>query len=156
MKCHRWNHIARECIAKEDTCGTCGENSHWMKDCTNKANKRCISCNTEDHASWSRMCPTFLKKCNELDKRTPENSLPFFPSTEAWTWASTPPPVQPTFPPAVPPPILTRGRNQQERTQQQKETAPSGRPYERQSWNRSKSRNRPTTPDNSPLPSPPS
>ena len=100
------------------------------------------------------MCPTFLKKCDKLDKRTPENSLPFFPSTEAWTWASTPPPVQPAFPPAVPPPILTRGRNQQERTQQQKETAPSGRPYERRSWNRSKSRNRPTTPDKLPPPLP--
>jgi len=154
MKCHKWNHVAWECIAKEDTCGTCGENGHWTKDCTNKANKRCVSCNTDDHASWSRMCPTFLKKCDELDKRTPENSLPFFPSLEAWTWASTPPPAQHLAPSTAPPPILTRGRNQQERTQQQKETAPSGRPYERRSWNRSKSKNRPTTPDELPPPLP--
>ena len=53
MKCHNWNHVAWECIAQGDTCGMCGENDHWTKDCTNKEKKHCVSCETDDHASWS-------------------------------------------------------------------------------------------------------
>lgn len=151
MKCHNWNHVAGECIAKEDTCGTCGEKGHWTKDCTNKEKKRCVSCAADDHASWSRLCPTFLRKCEELDKRTPENNLPFFPSLEAWTWAATLPtsPQYATY--AGPPPILPRGRNQQERTQLNKEAAPGGRPYERRSWNRPSSNNQTTHTDKPPF-----
>ena len=89
MKCHNWNHVAWECIAPTDTCGTCGGNDHWMKDCNNKEKRHCISCNTDDHASWSRTCPTFLKKCNELDRCMPENNLPFYPASEPWTWTPT-------------------------------------------------------------------
>ena len=28
MKCHNWNHVAWECTAQNDTCGTCGGNDH--------------------------------------------------------------------------------------------------------------------------------
>ncbi|GLB43952.1 hypothetical protein LshimejAT787_1501360 [Lyophyllum shimeji] len=31
------------------------------------------------------------KLCDDLDHRFPENSMPFFPTGEAWTWASAPP-----------------------------------------------------------------
>ncbi|KAF8964627.1 hypothetical protein BDZ97DRAFT_1626166, partial [Flammula alnicola] len=91
MKCHGWNHVAWECVAQTDTCGTCAGKEHWMKDCPDKKNKnkwRCVSCNTGGHASWSRECPVFKQKCEELDKRTPENHLPFFPAAEPWTWSS--------------------------------------------------------------------
>ncbi|KAF8952063.1 hypothetical protein BDZ97DRAFT_1587493, partial [Flammula alnicola] len=90
MKCHGWNHVTWECVANTDTCGTCAGKGHWTKDCPDKKNKnkwRCVSCNTGGHASWSRECPVFLWKCKELDKRTPENHLPFFPATEPWTWS---------------------------------------------------------------------
>jgi hypothetical protein len=136
MKCHNWNHVAWECTAQNDTCGTCGGNDHWTKDCTNQEKKHCVSCKTDDHASWSRMCPVFLKKCEDMDRRTPENNLPFFPATEAWTWSPTPPPTGYHSRVDLPPPILTRGRNQQERIQASKDMAPNGRPYERKSWNR--------------------
>ena len=36
IKCHDWNHVAWECVAPEDICGTCGGKDHWTKDCTNK------------------------------------------------------------------------------------------------------------------------
>jgi len=154
MKCHNWNHVARECIAHEDTCSTCGEKGHWTKDCTNKGKTHCVSCDSDQHASWSRFCPTFLKKCDELDRRTPENSLPFFPSMDPWTWASTPP-AHHTLPPAVPPPILRRGHNQKERTQQQKNTAPIGRLNGRRSQDRLTQGSQPQPTDKlyTPLPS---
>ena len=65
MKCHNWNHIAWECTAQHDTCGG---NDHWTKDCINQEKKYCVSCRVDDHASWSRSCPVFLKKCKEMDK----------------------------------------------------------------------------------------
>ena len=39
-------------------------------------------------------CPTFLRKCEALDGHFPENTMPYFPSRESWTWA-----VSPTNPP---------------------------------------------------------
>ena len=91
----------------------------------------------DDHVSWSRTCPTFLRKCKEMDRQTPENNLPFFLATEAWTWS--PALLVSGFPACVdpPPPIFIRGRNQQERIQVNKDMAPNGCLYERQSWNRS-------------------
>jgi len=150
MKCHQWNHVAWECIAPVDICGTCRGNDHWTKDCTNREMRHCVSCNTDDHVSWSRSCPTFLKKCDEMDRRTPENSLPFYLASDPWTWS----PMAPTQNPyartqgysqeypqgnTLPPPILPRGRNQQERIQNSRDAAPNGRPYERLSWNRASS-----------------
>jgi hypothetical protein len=160
MKCQNWNHVAWECTEQTDTCGTCGENDHWTKNCTNKEKKHCVSCKTDEHASWSRTCPIFLKKCDELDKRTPENNLPFFPASEPWTWSSTTQPVSHPLH-TEPPPIHTRGRNQHDRIQMQKDTAPNGRPYERRSWNRpepprinnSNSPTRPLPTRSTPLPS---
>ena len=39
--------------------------------------------------SWSRSCPTFLRKTEEYNTRNPENSLQFFPTTDPWTWTSS-------------------------------------------------------------------
>jgi hypothetical protein len=136
MKCHNWNHVAWECVAPEDICGTCGGNDHWTKDCTNREKRHCVSCNSDDHASWSRTCPTFLRKCDELDRRTPENNLPFYPASEPWTWSPTAPTLNPYAQGHASPPIQLRGRNQQERIQNNRDAAPNGRPYERASWNR--------------------
>ena len=154
MKCHNWNHVAWECIAKGDTCRTCGETDHWTKDCTNKEKKYCVSCESDDHASWSRTCPIFLRKCEELDKRTPENNLPFFPASEPWTWSSTPPPAgHPRTEP--PPPVHPRGRNQRDRIQLNKDTAPNGCPYERSSRNRPGTTDKPPSPPRPPSQIPP-
>ncbi|KAF4622916.1 hypothetical protein D9613_001545 [Agrocybe pediades] len=87
LKCHRYGHIARNCIADEDTCGTCGETGHRTNACTIKDQRYCVSCQSDGHSSWDRGCPVFLRKCEEYDRRHPENTLPYFPSTEPWTWA---------------------------------------------------------------------
>lgn len=138
MKCHGWNHVAHECLAKEDTCGHCGEvGSHWTKDCNNKEKLHCVSCKSDTHASWSRQCPVFVKKCEELDKRTPENNLPFFPSKESWTW--TPNVSPPTVLERHPPQIIQKEKSQRERKQQKHKSAITGQQLERLSWDRPRS-----------------
>ncbi len=85
LKCQRWNHYANECSAKEDTCSNCAS-PHRSSQCPNPLKRQCVSCNTDDHASWSRECPTFLKKIDDCNLKHPENSLPLIPSDEPWTW----------------------------------------------------------------------
>ena len=86
LKCQGWNHMARDCTETKDKCSNCAEN-HRSEECGQlKSLTRCVSCQTSNHASWSRECPTFLRKVEELNERNPENRLPFFPTTEPWTW----------------------------------------------------------------------
>ncbi|KAG0702849.1 hypothetical protein DFH29DRAFT_999071 [Suillus ampliporus] len=72
----------------------------------------CMSCETEDHSSWSCDCPTFRKKCDDTDKRYPKNAMPFFPTNENWTHATAPPKPAPYRKPPPPPsnqlPTLTQ------------------------------------------------
>jgi hypothetical protein len=93
LKCQGWNHHAYECISRDDKCGNCAEN-HRTSQCPHPRRTRCISCNVDDHASWSRKCPTYLKKVDNCNLRNPENSLQFFPTTEPWTWT---PRTEPKF-----------------------------------------------------------
>ena len=87
LKCQGWNHIAREWMEKHDKCGNCSETHRTSSCLTNE--RRCISCGTNDHASWSRTCPTFLNKADEFNKRNPNNSMQFFPTADPWTWTTT-------------------------------------------------------------------
>ncbi|KAF9538300.1 hypothetical protein CPC08DRAFT_606786, partial [Agrocybe pediades] len=99
LKCHGYNHIARDCISNHDTCGTCGSKTHRTKDCDNPESHQCIPCGGAGHPSWSRTCPTFLKKCDDYDRNHPENAIPFFPSTDAWTWSPEIPQPLTRYPP---------------------------------------------------------
>jgi len=92
LKCHGYNHMAKECVNNYDTCGTCSSKTHKTRECTNKPPEQCIPCGGADHPSWSRQCPTFLRKCEDFDRAHPENSIPYFPSSEEWTWSSNYPP----------------------------------------------------------------
>jgi hypothetical protein len=85
LKCQKWNHYANECMAKEDTCSNCAE-PHRSSQCPNPLKRRCVSCNTDNHASWYRECPIFLKKMNDCNTKHPENVLPLIPSNDPWTW----------------------------------------------------------------------
>lgn len=87
LKCHGWDHLAAACT-KGDKCGTCA-GEHRTMTCNSKA-YRCVSCGTAGHASWSRECPTFKVKCMQMDKRLPENSMPYYPTDEVWTQAEAP------------------------------------------------------------------
>ena len=77
-------------MQQHDTCGTCA-GRHHTPDCKNGDRPRCISCQMEGHASWSRECPVFIHKCEEMNDRLTENYLPYFPMEEAWTHVSCPP-----------------------------------------------------------------
>ncbi|KAF8811065.1 hypothetical protein BYT27DRAFT_7221740 [Phlegmacium glaucopus] len=90
LKCQGWNHVASDCVKTTDTCGTCGK-GHRTSECTVSSAHHCISCSVNNHPSWARNCPTFLRKCKEFNLKHPENGLPFYPSQEPWTWALEPP-----------------------------------------------------------------
>ena len=89
LKCQGWNHVAAECTQPYDRCGTCGARDHHTSLCASSTTF-CANCESEDHTSWSRNCPTFVRKCHEFDSKHPENSLPYYPSKEPWTWAPIP------------------------------------------------------------------
>ncbi|KAG1761643.1 hypothetical protein EDD22DRAFT_728130, partial [Suillus occidentalis] len=78
-KCQHYGHIARECTSHRDTCANCSED-HRTSDCNNRDRRCCIACETEGHASWECSCPEFERRCVNLDKRYPENTMPYFPT----------------------------------------------------------------------------
>ena len=100
LKCQGWNHLAKDCTEEKDTCSNCA-GPHRTNSCLTK-DIRCASCKTEDHASWNRSCPTFLRKAAEFNNRNPDNLLQYFPTADSWTWSATiktpPPPMLPPKP----------------------------------------------------------
>jgi hypothetical protein len=88
LKCQGWNHFAKECIEEDDKCGNCTQN-HRTEDCPNPQDTKCVSCKVDDHASWSRDCPTFTRKLSEFNERNPENALQYIPTADPWTWTAT-------------------------------------------------------------------
>ena len=90
LKFHLWGHVAANCLAAHDTCGTCAHH-HRTANCTNLDSPRCVSCGITGHASWARDCPVFQWKCQELGDRLEDNSLPYFPMLEAWPQVKEPP-----------------------------------------------------------------
>lgn len=89
LKCQGYNHFAKECVVNHDICGHCGERGHRTSACTNTTKVHCTSCNMDDHPSYDRYCPTFLRKVADKNSITPENNLPFIQTDEAWTWNKT-------------------------------------------------------------------
>lgn len=102
LKCQGWNHFAKECLEEFDKCGNCTEN-HRTNDCPTPLATCCVSCRSDDHASWSRECPTFLKKLSELNTRNPENTLQYIPTADPWTWTPCPNTAHSTQPTKAPP-----------------------------------------------------
>ncbi|EDR06431.1 uncharacterized protein LACBIDRAFT_328790 [Laccaria bicolor S238N-H82] len=91
---------------------------------------------TADHTSWDRLCPTFLRKVEDLNARDPANDLPFFPAKESWTWSPSYPSQGHRVPLAeiqVNQAQPTSQRNRYRQTQINfKHAAPGGRPYTRE------------------------
>jgi hypothetical protein len=118
LKCQGWNHLAKDCIEERDICGNCA-GPHRTNSClTDK--KRCASCKTDDHSSWSRTCPTFLRKTAEFNDRNPDNSLQYFPTADSWTWSAVFK-TSPVGPPATTPKIRLSGNQLGKRPQQQQQ-----------------------------------
>ena len=88
LKCQGWNHMAKNCLEVYDTCGSCAER-HRTDECGNHSKVRCVSCKSDSHASWSRECPTFLRKAEDYNERNPDNLFPFFPTSDTWTWVGS-------------------------------------------------------------------
>jgi len=150
LKCQGWDHVASECVItnKEvNVCGTCGARDHWTSKCTQQGITYCTSCKADDHTSWDRGCPTFLRKIEELNARDPANDIPFFPAKESWTWTSGYPSQGRRVPPAeiqVNPAQMASQRNRYRQTQLDFGPATSGgRPYTRESRTRTQQRSSP-------------
>ena len=112
LKCQGWNHFAKECLEEEDKCGNCAK-KHRTNDCQTPLEKSCVSCKTNDHASWSRECPTFLRKLSDLNDRNPENALQYIPTADPWTWMANVQTAQPAKPYTPPDrPAFVRERSQ--------------------------------------------
>ena len=84
MKCREWGHFASECPSEKDVCGNCGE-EHRTSACQNRDKLYCAACDKNTHASWSRNCPEFNRRCLIYDGRNPENAMPYFPTEHDWT-----------------------------------------------------------------------
>ncbi|GLB41456.1 putative encoded by [Lyophyllum shimeji] len=85
----------RKDVREPIRCNKCQHYGHICSACKNE--ERCASCASSDHstaecsASFTPHCPIFKKLCDNLDHRFPKNNMPFFPTGDAWTWASASP-----------------------------------------------------------------
>jgi hypothetical protein len=104
---------------EHDKCGNCTK-GHRTSDCSTPLARVCVSCKTDDHASWSRECPTFIKKLNDFNDRNPENALQYIPTADPWTWmaSSQPAPSQPQTQPSSNRPRTTCKKTQPPRRTQ--------------------------------------
>ena len=80
--------MAKNCLEVYDTCGSCAER-HRTDECENHSKLRCVSCKSDTHASWSRECPTFLRKAEDYNERNPDNLFPFYHTSDSWTWTGS-------------------------------------------------------------------
>lgn len=83
-KCQEYGHHAASCLS-EERCGTCGRSEHQTTDCTYidpSFRQFCTPCGDMGHASWSKDCPEFIRRSQEIRIRDPENSMPFFPTDD--------------------------------------------------------------------------
>jgi len=138
LKCQGHNHVANECIIQRDICAKCGD-SHRTSSC-DMSILYCTPCGARGHASSTRIAPPSSGNAWNSTPKTPKNTLPFFPSTEPWTWEATPPSGQRTAIPVELTDYICPNRSGQMRQMQlpyqSRQIAPNGRELERHSWDR--------------------
>ncbi|KIK38822.1 hypothetical protein CY34DRAFT_90340, partial [Suillus luteus UH-Slu-Lm8-n1] len=93
-----YGHIARNCSATVDVCGTCS-NQHRTTECTSR-NMVCINCQSHHHTSWNRTCPDFTRQCELINEKFLENTMPYYLTETSWTHVNQPPRSTPTTYPA--------------------------------------------------------
>ncbi|THU77726.1 hypothetical protein K435DRAFT_555806, partial [Dendrothele bispora CBS 962.96] len=86
FQCQGLHHTTHNCpqIDRSPICGNCG-GEHRTKSCSNPEMKYYIRCASDDHASKDRTCPKFKQAWENMNKRSPTNLLPFFPTETDWT-----------------------------------------------------------------------
>ena len=111
VKCQEYGHT-RDACAGVARCVNCSSESHIAINCSNKRAPSCVSCGPgSTHPSTAPSCPVFARKCASLEDWSPENTMPYFPTNEACTWATSPSnPPRPTMPLPEPPQIRTNPR----------------------------------------------
>ncbi|KAF5375879.1 hypothetical protein D9615_008261 [Tricholomella constricta] len=86
--------VVRKDLKEPMRCNKCQLYGHIRASCKNT--ERCASCASADHgtlecsANHTPRCPVFKRNCEDLESRLPENTMPYFPTAEAWTWAAAP------------------------------------------------------------------
>ena len=109
VKCQNYRHIQDACMGIVK-CSNCSSISHSSIGCSNAP--KCVSCGDgSSHPSSSSSCPTFIRKCEALAERYPENSMPYFPTNENWTWAASPTNSPPSISSPFPPPQKANPRH---------------------------------------------
>ena len=79
--------MARDCSEQGNTCSNC-TGTHKTVLCLHLHVTRCVSCKSDEHASWSWQCPNFLKRVAEFKECNPESLLPYFSTVDPWTWTT--------------------------------------------------------------------
>ena len=90
MKCQRWGHFAKDCKHQTDVCGSC-TGPHRESKCNSYATFYCVSCQSDHHGSASKECPEFIRRCEELNAKHPDNALPYFPTDDPDSQLTLPP-----------------------------------------------------------------
>ncbi|KAG1807254.1 uncharacterized protein BJ212DRAFT_1226753, partial [Suillus subaureus] len=78
-KCQSFNHIAKNCKAEHDICGTCSDQHHTSA-CNSFCMTQCVNCRSQQHMSWSHSCLEFSRCCREINEKYLENCMPYFPT----------------------------------------------------------------------------
>ncbi|KAF9232061.1 hypothetical protein BU15DRAFT_55439, partial [Melanogaster broomeanus] len=73
--CQKWGHITRDCWVPHNTCTVCGH-KHRTTACESYRTYQCVSCNSHEHSSNDPHCPTYERKCEELDAKHPKIPCP--------------------------------------------------------------------------------
>ena len=148
-KCQLFGHIRGACFSDEK-CAHCASSDHITANCRPNQRPSCVSCGPDSsHASSSRTCPTFKEKCVALDARYPENSMPYFPTGERWTWTRAPTKLS-NAPPQLQPPLQPQPQPQpqphpQSHSQPQHQHQPHPQRTQDNGWHRIPTRYRQTT-----------
>ena len=131
LKCQKWGHIACSCKANKDTCGTCA-GDHKTPNCPSEKDIKCVNCDSTDHPSTSKKCPDFIQRCIDLNAKTAENNMPFFPTDEEWTQVQVPPKATgslvPTRPPRQPSIETSKERTKQPANRNSQQGVPAPAP----------------------------
>jgi hypothetical protein len=106
VRCHEYGHFRDNCRNNEH-CGHCASESHASTNCDRANAPSCAVCGDgSNHPASSPTCPTFLVKQKALLQHFPENSMPYYPTEERWTWAQAP--SNPEKPSSPPPPARSQ------------------------------------------------
>ena len=83
-RCQKYGHIASGCKEEQFTCGKCG-GDHKTWECTTNGLK-CTPCGMSDHRTNDEKCPKCIERSNIYHNRMPEAFMPYFLTSEKWTW----------------------------------------------------------------------